>query len=267
MVKKLKMKNKNIIFMINVNLDNTRNLPYQYSIKSWKYWAEKNNCELFIMDKPLMDISIMKLTWQRYYLFEMLDQNNIEYDKILMVDADTIVHPNCPNFFDLVKDNEYGAVMNDGDYEWVLRSIREWKQELFQNERYVLPSEYINGGFQIVNKTHIPFFNHVKQFYSDNLNEIIKSAKKIRAGTDQTCINFLLKKHKINVKLLSNVFNLQDLFRKNLIYTPRYSWWDDEYLYTKAGWVYHFNAIPNNNNADKTLKYMKECYEYLYGKE
>jgi hypothetical protein len=127
-----------------------------------------------------------------------------------------------------------------------------------------LPWEYINGGFQIVNKNHEEFFNKVTEFYKNNYIEIKQATDKIKAGTDQTCINFLLNRYNIKKKYLPNIFNLQDMFRKNLLYTNGYSWWDDKFLYTKAGWIYHFNAIPNNHNADKTLKYMKECYEHLY---
>ena len=56
-----------------------------------------------------------------------------------MVDADTIVHPNCPNFFNET-DGKYCGVMNDGDYEWVLRSIRGFGNELFDGigERGIL---------------------------------------------------------------------------------------------------------------------------------
>ena len=34
----------------------------------------------------------MKITWQRYYLFDILEANSIEYDQVLMVDADTITN-------------------------------------------------------------------------------------------------------------------------------------------------------------------------------
>ena len=45
----------------------------------------------------------MNICWQRYYLFDILDANDIKYDQILSVDADTIVHPDCPNFFEMTE--------------------------------------------------------------------------------------------------------------------------------------------------------------------
>ena len=34
---------KNIVFIPNINLGNGRSDSYQYSIKSWKYWCDKND--------------------------------------------------------------------------------------------------------------------------------------------------------------------------------------------------------------------------------
>ena len=40
--------------------------------------------------------------------------------------------------------------------------------------------------------------------------------------------------------------DLTDLFKKNLLHIPGHSWFTDELHFVKAGWVYHFNAIPQN---------------------
>ena len=114
---------KNVVFIPNIKLgDGARSRSYDYSIKSWKHFCDKHNCELLVWEDLLFPIEQMKITWQRYYLFDILEGNKIEYDQILMVDADTIVHPDCPNFFEET-DHKYCGVMNDGCYEWVTRSI------------------------------------------------------------------------------------------------------------------------------------------------
>ena len=41
----------------------------------------------------------MHLNWHKSLALKLLKENNIEYDQVLIVDADTIVHPDCPNFF------------------------------------------------------------------------------------------------------------------------------------------------------------------------
>ena len=90
---------KNIVFIPNIDLGNGRSNNYSYCIKSWKYWCDKNDCELLLLEDLLLPVEQMKITWQRYYVFEVLDSNDISYDQVLVVDADTIVHPDCPNLF------------------------------------------------------------------------------------------------------------------------------------------------------------------------
>ena len=65
---------------------------FEFSINSWKYWCEKNDVELFIYDKPSNDEHVKhKPTWQRWFdIFDQLESNNINYNKILVVDASTI---------------------------------------------------------------------------------------------------------------------------------------------------------------------------------
>ena len=62
--------------------------------------------------------------------------------------------------------------MNDGDYEWVLRSIRGFGDKLFDGMR-VNPWRYINGGFQILNKSHKDFFEAMKKYYKENTIQML----------------------------------------------------------------------------------------------
>jgi hypothetical protein len=47
-----------------------------------------------------------------------------------------------------------------------------------------------------------------------------------------------------------------DLTRKEIL--------TDDLLFTKLGWIYQFNSIPNNVNDTLTFHWMKKTYEYLY---
>ena len=89
----------------------------------------------------------MAICFQRYYIFDILNDNGIDYNQVLMVDADTIVHPDCPNFFEETED-KYCGVMCDGCYEWVNRSVKNYHEYLFKNEEMIKPWEYITkAGF------------------------------------------------------------------------------------------------------------------------
>jgi len=256
---------KNIVFIPNITMGDGRNDSYQYSVDSWKYFCDKNDCELLVWEDLLFPVDYMKITWQRYYLFDFLEENSIDYNQILMVDADTIVHPDCPNFFD-ESENKYCGVMNDGCYEWTGRSIKEFGDKLFDGHK-IMPQRYINGGFQIINKEHRWFFDEMKKYYEGDAENIRKVIAEVQAGTDQTILNFMLDKHSVDMKILPNCYNLQDIWRKNLIVLDeeRQHWMEDKLYYLDAGWVYHFNAIPPNSDKRDQRYWIKRTYEELYG--
>jgi len=256
------MDKTNIVFIPNISLGNNRNAPYHYSIKSWEQWAEQyNDIKVIEWTDPIMDPNQFKITLQRYWVHDILEHNNISYDQVLLVDADTIVHPNCPNFFNETK-NKFGVVVNNGCYEWVTRSIGEWGRELFPTQPKVKPWRYFNGGFQITNKKHIPFYNQVKEYYTTNINQIKQLGEQIKAGTDQTIINYLVQQYSIDTLYMPEAYNLQDLFRKNLLHIPNHSWFPDTLRFLDAGWVYHFNAIPQNPRH--VGYWMERTYNKLY---
>ena len=255
---------KNIVFIPNIKMGDGRNDSYQYSVDSWKHFCEKNDCELLVWEDLLFPVDYMKITWQRYYLFDFLEENEIEYNQILMYYADTIVHPDCPNFFDET-DGRYCGVMNDGCYEWVTRSIRDFGDKLFDGHR-IMPHKYINGGFQIVNKEHRWFFDEMKKYYDGDAKNIRKVIDEVQAGTDQTILNYMLDRHNVDVKILPPCYNLQDVWRKNLIVLDEEMqfFMKDELLFTAAGWVYHFNAIPPNPKERDQKYWIKRTYKELY---
>jgi len=40
---------------------------------------------------------------------------------------------------------------------------------------------------------------------------------------------------------------------------------DEDLTMTKVGWIYQYNAIPNNGDASLTYYWMKKTYEHFYG--
>jgi len=41
-------------------------------------------------------------------------------------------------------------------------------------------------------------------------------------------------------------------------------WWTDELHYLKNGWVYHFNAIPQNEMGRDANYWIERTYKELY---
>ena len=251
---------KNIVFMMDIDLAgegryaSSRRLPYKYSIKSWEKWCEKIDCEVFVLTDLLLPKENMAICWQRYYLFDILEANEIEYDQILMVDADTIVHPDCPNFFDMT-DRKMCGVHNEGSYDWIIRSIENYGKYFF-NGHVMDFWKYIDCGFVVVNEIHRDFFKQVTDFYNENAELLRQVEREWHAGTDQTPVNILIHDRNIDFKWLPYEFNMCDMFRKELL--------TDDLLFTKWGWIYQYNSIPNNTEDKLTYLWMKKTYEHLY---
>jgi len=247
---------KNVVFMVDIHEEASsyRSAPYQYSIKSWNNWCKKNDCELFILTQRIYDKNVMNPNWHKLFVFDLLENEGIEYDQILIVDSDTIVHPKCPNFFEL-SDNKFCAVHNEGSYDWLLRSLENYSKYMFDGKSFPF-WRYINSGFLILNKDHRSLYKDIISFYLNNSDAIKQMQETFHVGTDQPIINFFLNINDIDYKILPYEYNMQDMARKEIL--------DDNLTFTKIGWVYHFNAIPENHNAEKTMYWMKRTYEELY---
>ena len=80
----------------------------EWCFRTWQYWCDKNDVELVILDQELRptgggvygDGVGMKPTWQRWHVFDVLEANNIECDNVALVDIDTMIHWDAPNFFE-----------------------------------------------------------------------------------------------------------------------------------------------------------------------
>lgn len=254
---------KNVIFIPAVISDKgekkLRNTPliskiFNYSIKSWKHFANKHNCEVVVLDQPIMDTNITSMAWQRYYALDILENSGISYDQVLIVDADTIVHPDCPNFFEMTN-NKYTGVHDGVVYEWVMRSVECYSKLLFNDYKLNIWN-YINGGFQIFNESHKDHLNNFKQYYIENRDRIFQVESTVKLGTDQTPMNFFLQTNNVDTTILPYEFNMMGL---NLM-----EGLTDDLVFTKYGWVYHFNGIPDTSYGNKVEYYMSKTYNKLY---
>ena len=262
---------KNVVFIVDIKLKGsqqqvgrwaeTRSSPYKFSVKSWDMWCDKNDCELFVLTEPVVSHNygwedcIMPVSWQRYYVFDLLEESKIDYDQVMYVDADTIPHPDCPNVFEM-SDRKFCFVHNEGSYDWIFRSIENYSKCFFDG--FMIPwHHYFDSGMLVFNEKHKEFFQRIIEFFQINRKDLIEAEKTWHAGTDQTPVNFLTHILGIDYKLLPYEFNMTDLHRKELL--------DDRLLFTKIGWIYQYNSIPNNTNDKLTYHWMEKTYNHLWG--
>ena len=175
---------KNVVFMVNMveSKKPNRNSPYTYSVRSWRQYCKRHGAELFVLSERIQSEDYMNANWHKLYVFALLENSGIEYDKVLIVDGDTIVHPEAPSIFDACGDG-FCAAHNDGSYDWLLRSMETYSKFLFDG--YMFPFyEYFNSGVMVVNKAHKELFNDILKCYDDNHVKIRQIQDTYHVGTD-----------------------------------------------------------------------------------
>lgn len=222
----------------------------EMSKKTWQFWCAKNDCIFFHYDSPTHDDFFeYRITWQRWFdVFDKLEQSNVNYDKILMVDACSMVKWNTPNIFDLVDDKLVGWRDMD-NMKWIYESINGYNK--FFNKFDFDLFRYINAGFVIINKKHKPIFSKFKEFYETNKDKLISLQDEIiKKGTDQTPFNYWLQINNVDVNLdLPISFRLSHIHRKDMF---GYNWQIDEDetpFFLKYSYVWQFNGFPKNQRT------------------
>ncbi len=246
---------KNVVFM--TCMDGAPDiLDYkEWCYKSWKPWCDKHGIELFVLSDEIRDKTIMKPTWQRWHVHEILEANEIEYDQVALVDVDTMIHWNAPNFFELT-DGEFCAVKDKFNIEWTHNSIQGY-QDYWPDVQFDWTS-YFNCGFIVMSKKHKDWCKGVTEFYYKNEDELRRRQHEtLKKGSDQTPINYMIRDSEHELKYLDERFNLSQLHLRGVLGSLCPMW--------KVGWVWHFNGFEKtqrNNLMKQVWEQIKGNYEF-----
>ena len=225
----------------------------EWCLNSWRPWCKKHDVELFILSDELRDKTIMKPTWQRWHVFDVLDANEIEYDNVALVDIDTMVHWDCPNFFEEAN-GEFGAIQDRFFIEWTHNSIKGY-QDMWPDTKFDWTT-YFNCGFIVLNKKHKEWCKSVTDFYYENQLELrTRQHQTVKKGSDQTPINYMIRASEHPINFLDERFNLQQLHLRGLLQSD---------LLWNCGWVWHFNGFDKtqrNQLMSSVWNQIKDNYE------
>jgi lipopolysaccharide biosynthesis glycosyltransferase len=205
----------------------------QFCVNTWKYWCDKHGVDLITETKS--DSRFGNPKWNKLCITDV----GKDYDKIGIIDSDTMVKWNAPNIFELY-DEEFCGVSDNSNLRWLNDSLNVYGK-FFPNVA-IDYYEYINSGVMFFNKEHLSFFETILEFYTSNKKELDGWNK--GGGCDQTIINYLLVKEGINKRLLSPDWNLLHINRKEMF---RHNWQlneDDTPLFMKYSNVWHFTGFP-----------------------
>lgn len=208
------------------------NSYFKFGIRTWEAWCKNNNVDLVVVDKLHSDIP--KGKWMKPFVFDYVKEG-----KVAMVDADTMIKWDAPNFFNHYNEDEFCGVHDTDSIYWLNNSITAYQK--FFPEVELETDLYINSGVMLFSDYHREFFEKLKQFYYDNKDEI-DNWKIPNTGSDQTIINFLLQQSKTKQKMLPCIYNQFGLIRKDLL---QHNWQtgDKTSFFIKTGYIWHFTGF------------------------
>lgn len=239
---------KNVVFIVNIKGKHPPDF-FEYCFNTWSFWTKQNNAALFVLEEPSPGTEKLAAHLQKYTAFEVLKKNNIDFDQVAIVDADTMIKWDCPDFFNISKDC-FRAILDDELPKWVIASLATY-QFLFPKTT-VAWWEYFNSGFMVLNRNHENLLSEFLQFMTKNEKDIanIHSRADLRAGFDQTLFNFFIKEKKVGTVYLPKIFNFYHLLRKKML---------EKKGFVDCSYIWHFNGIDHSERK----KYMQETWKLI----
>tara|TARA_Y100000310_G_scaffold340506_1_gene436529 strand:+ start:674 stop:1429 length:756 start_codon:yes stop_codon:yes gene_type:complete len=243
---------KNLIYMVSIDhhTSENKNSDYsKYSIESWKYWCDKNGVDFLLCETN--DSRLARPIWNKELIYERASG----YDKVGVIDSDTMIKWDAPNIFNEINEDEFCGVNDLADLNWVHNSTKAY-QKFFPGLKMDY-NNYINAGVLFFSKKYLYLFEEILNFYFDNQDELDNWNK--GGGREQTILNFHLIKNNIKPRLLMPSWNLVSIHRKNMFI---HNWQlneDSTPFFIKYAYVWHFTGFP----VKERVNIMKQLWDNI----
>ena len=244
--------NKNLIYIVAVDDPGSKiqvNEYFQYSEPTWEHYCKKYNIDLIIAREHGFDVSYRAI-WNKELIFDV----GKGYDKIGIVDADTMIRWDAPDIFQQFSTEEFCGVNDLCDLNWLFKSISD-RQFIFPDTILDL-NTYLNAGVLFFGGKYREIFERLLITYIHNKPEIDKIAG---GGKEQTLLNFMLKYNKVPITLLSPAWNLLSIHRKNMFTNNWQLKIDNIPHFMKYAYVWHFTGFP----VEARIQLMQQTWEMV----
>lgn len=247
--------NKNLIYIVAIdhNTSKIKSSSYsEYCINTWKYWCNKHNVDLVVCTEH--DTRFGRPIWNK----ELIYERGKDYEKIGVVDLDTMIHWDAPNIFEMF-DDEFCAVRDIANLKWVYDSVKNYGKFFEHNIDF---QKYVNAGVLFFHNKHLHVFEQVLDFYLSNQTELDNWT--LGGGKEQTILNYFLQLNNTPQKLLDQEWNLLAMHRNGMF---QYNWQlneDKTPFFLKYGYVWHFTGFgpeQRENLMKQTWEIIKHNYE------
>jgi len=242
--------NRNLIYIVNISDKSAKIDHTEYSefcINSWKYWCRENKVDLRVITKS--DSRCGRPIWNKELVYEDAEG----YDKIGVVDADTMIKWNAPNIFDTFNE-DFCMVRDTVNWTWVYKSISNYGK-FFKGVPLDI-SNYGNAGVLFFHKIYLPLFKQVFDFYMLNKEELDNWDK--GGGREQTILNFFLSKNNVDINFLDGCWNVLGMHKRGWLQSNTQLQSDIPHL-VKYSNIWHFTGFP----IEDRLKVVKGVWDIV----
>lgn len=246
---------RNLVYIVSIADSSAKvdhSLYSKHCIESWEYYCKRNDIDLFV--KTDSDPRCGKPIWNKELVFEHAQG----YDKVAVVDADTMIKWDAPNLFDEF-DEELCMVNDDTNLNWIYNSVSNYSK-FFPNLDLDI-DEYGNAGVIFFHSKFLKVFENVFNFYLDNKQELDNWNK--GGGREQTIFNFTLKSMGIKPKILSPKWNLISMHKRGL-FMNNFQFQDNTPHFIKYGYIWHFTGFAIEDRikvVNDTWNIIKQNYD------
>ena len=198
-----------MVVITNIQNDKFDSSEYSnFCIDSWKRYCDKWNIPI----KILTEDKYLHPKFAYLSVFEEVDS-----EKIIFVDVDTIINPNSPNLLE-VFDDELTVVRDYGNLDYIISKNMSQAIDEFEKSfpQIIDKSKFFNSGVMMFNKKHKSFLNECKTWVEKNFKDIFDWSLNRGRGLDQVPFNWFVQKNNIKTKFLDTRFNRLGLIKKDL---------------------------------------------------
>ena len=127
---------------------------FEHTIKSWEFYCKKHDIDFYVVREKLPNVKYS--VWHKEFVFDYVGD---KYEKIGVVDFDTMIKWDAPNVFDLY-DDEFCGVLDNVSIQWIDKSLKAFRSSFDElSDVPMTLSQYINGGVLFFHKSHKPILS------------------------------------------------------------------------------------------------------------
>lgn len=196
--------NKNAIVIVNISRDD----QFETCRRSVEYYCKKHSIDFVCLTEKKFNIQGQDdynyLTFEKNQVYSCFDK----YDRILRLDSDIIITPDCPNLFKLVPKEEIGVVFEDvGSRKRNRHKLIKEAKKTFGKIKW--RKGYFNSGVILSSKLHREIYRLTREDI-----ELIKNGRLSRSK-EQTTLNYRVRKYNFKIFPLSYKFNHMSMFSES----------------------------------------------------